>query len=85
MATLIVEAVYQHGVLKPREPLDLKTNERLRITIEPIESDTLSLAADDPCGAFPELDISFETIEALTASSWEPKVEKLLDTITQDQ
>jgi hypothetical protein len=43
----------------------------------------LSLAADDPCGAFPELDLSYETIEAITRSSWEPKIQKLLNSLTE--
>jgi predicted DNA-binding antitoxin AbrB/MazE fold protein len=32
---LTVEAVYENGVLKPAQPLPLKENERVQITIEP--------------------------------------------------
>jgi predicted DNA-binding antitoxin AbrB/MazE fold protein len=32
---LTVEATYENGVLKPAQPLPLKENERVRITIEP--------------------------------------------------
>lgn len=70
MGTLAIKAVYQQGVIKPLEPLDLQENEHLRITIELMKPKDLSLAADDPCGAFPELDLSYETIEAITRSSW---------------
>jgi predicted DNA-binding antitoxin AbrB/MazE fold protein len=31
--TLTVEAVYENGVLKPAQPLPLKENERVRISI----------------------------------------------------
>lgn len=80
----VVEAIYQRGVIKTLDPLDLKENERLRLIIEPIEPDDLFLAADDPCGAFPELDLSYEVIEAITRSSWEPRVEELVQSITRD-
>lgn len=29
-----IEAVYENGVLRPQEPLDLKQNTRVRLTIE---------------------------------------------------
>ena len=32
---LIVEAVYENGVLKPAQPLPLKEHERVKITIAP--------------------------------------------------
>jgi predicted DNA-binding antitoxin AbrB/MazE fold protein len=32
---LTVEAVYENGVLKPAQPLPLKENERVQITIAP--------------------------------------------------
>jgi predicted DNA-binding antitoxin AbrB/MazE fold protein len=31
--TLTIEAVYQNGVLKPSQPLPLKENERVRVSI----------------------------------------------------
>lgn len=77
METLVVEAIYQQGVIKPLEPLDLGENQRLQVTIEPARPDGLSLAADDPCGAFSELDLAYEVIEAITRSSWESKVKEL--------
>jgi predicted DNA-binding antitoxin AbrB/MazE fold protein len=33
--TLTIEAVYENGVLKPAQPLPLKEQERVQITIEP--------------------------------------------------
>jgi predicted DNA-binding antitoxin AbrB/MazE fold protein len=33
--SLTVEAVYENGVLKPAQPLPLKEQERVRLTIEP--------------------------------------------------
>lgn len=84
METFVIKAVYQQGVIKPLEPLDLQENEHLRITIEPMKPEDLSLAADDPCGAFPELDLSYETIEAITRSSWEAKIEELLGSMVGD-
>jgi predicted DNA-binding antitoxin AbrB/MazE fold protein len=32
--SITVEATYEHGVLKPAEPLPLEENEKVRITIE---------------------------------------------------
>ncbi len=32
---IIVEAVYQDGVLKPESPLPLKDREKVRLTVEP--------------------------------------------------
>ncbi len=32
---LTIEAIYENGVLKPAQPLPLKENETVRITIEP--------------------------------------------------
>jgi predicted DNA-binding antitoxin AbrB/MazE fold protein len=34
--TLIIEAVYENGVLKPTQPLPLKDGENVRITVEPV-------------------------------------------------
>ncbi len=56
--------------------LNLKEDTHLLISIEAVKP-AMSLAANDPCGAFPELDLSYETIEAITRSSWEPKVAEL--------
>lgn len=81
---IAIKAIYQEGVIKPLEPLDLEENEYLWVTIKPMKPiHDLSLAADDPCGAFPELDLSYETIEAITRSSWEPKIQKLLNSLTE--
>ena len=33
--TITVEATYEDGVLKPKDPLPLKEREKLRLTIEP--------------------------------------------------
>ena len=38
--TLILEAVYDGEVLRPVQPLDLKPNTRLRITVEAKEPET---------------------------------------------
>jgi predicted DNA-binding antitoxin AbrB/MazE fold protein len=38
--TLILEAVYDGEVLRPVQPLDLKPNTRLRITVETNEPET---------------------------------------------
>jgi predicted DNA-binding antitoxin AbrB/MazE fold protein len=52
MTTLSIEAVYQEGVLKPTEPLPLKEDERVRITVEqtrpPIWERIAALTADAP-------------------------------------
>jgi predicted DNA-binding antitoxin AbrB/MazE fold protein len=32
---LIVEAIYENGVLKPAQPLPLKEHEKVRVTVEP--------------------------------------------------
>ncbi len=33
--TITVEATYENGLLKPAQPLPLKENEKVRITVEP--------------------------------------------------
>jgi predicted DNA-binding antitoxin AbrB/MazE fold protein len=33
---ITVEAIYENGVLKPIQPLPLKENEKVRLTIEPV-------------------------------------------------
>ncbi len=35
---IVVEAVYQDGVLKPDRPLPLKDEEKVRVTVEPAQS-----------------------------------------------
>jgi predicted DNA-binding antitoxin AbrB/MazE fold protein len=35
---IIVEAIYENGVLKPSEPLPLKEHERVEVTIKPQSS-----------------------------------------------
>ena len=39
--TLTVEAVYENGVLKPTQPLPLKDQEKVRITVEQGDSPLL--------------------------------------------
>jgi len=43
-----VEAVYEHGVLKPAEPLPLEEHERVTVTVVPVRG---SLAARIAAGA----------------------------------
>jgi len=81
----IVEAVYQQGLLKPLKPLDLPENKLLWLIVQPMLSDgDIAKAVDDPCGAFPELDLSYEEIELITRSAWESKAAKLINTLTGD-
>ena len=82
MAKAIAEAVYQQGVIKPLAPLDLEENAHLLIAIEVVEPAELSLAADDPCGAFPQLDLDYATIEAITRDSGE--MEELVGFVAKD-
>lgn len=35
---IVVEAVYQNGVLKPERPLPLKEDEKVRVTVESAQS-----------------------------------------------
>jgi len=85
MTTLTVEAIYQKGVIKPLTLLDLEENAHLLISIEAVKPADLLLAADDPCGVFPELDLSYETIEAITHGSWESRVTALAHSLTEDK
>jgi predicted DNA-binding antitoxin AbrB/MazE fold protein len=39
--TLTIDAVYENGVLKPTQPLPLKENEKVRITVEQGDSPLL--------------------------------------------
>lgn len=51
--TKTFEAIYQDGVIKPLEKLDLPENERLKVTIEPLLA--RQKGAGSLYGAFPEL------------------------------
>jgi predicted DNA-binding antitoxin AbrB/MazE fold protein len=42
--TLTVEAIYENGVLKPTQPLPLKEQERVQVTIETPPLDILQAA-----------------------------------------
>lgn len=46
---------------------------------------SVALGAADPQGSFPELDLDYETIEALTRTTWEPKADHLLYTLEKDE
>ena len=35
--SLEIEAVYENGVLKPDKPLPLRENERVKVTVQPVE------------------------------------------------
>jgi predicted DNA-binding antitoxin AbrB/MazE fold protein len=52
MTTLVVEATYEDGVLKPATPLPLKEHERVNITVEltppPVWERLAALTADAP-------------------------------------
>jgi predicted DNA-binding antitoxin AbrB/MazE fold protein len=39
--TLTVEAVYENGVLKPAQPLPLREHEKVRVTVQQVESPLL--------------------------------------------
>jgi predicted DNA-binding antitoxin AbrB/MazE fold protein len=39
---ITVDAVYENGVLKPAEPLPLRENEKVRITVQPQTSPLLA-------------------------------------------
>jgi predicted DNA-binding antitoxin AbrB/MazE fold protein len=41
-----VDAVYENGVLRPLEPLPLEENQRVRVTISSISSDSLASLVD---------------------------------------
>jgi predicted DNA-binding antitoxin AbrB/MazE fold protein len=36
----VIEAIYAHGVLTPRDELALRESQRVRLIIEPIDDDT---------------------------------------------
>jgi predicted DNA-binding antitoxin AbrB/MazE fold protein len=36
----ITEAIYTHGVLKPKEELGLREEQRVRLIVEPLDDDT---------------------------------------------
>jgi predicted DNA-binding antitoxin AbrB/MazE fold protein len=50
--TLTIDAIYENGVLKPKEPLPLKDHEKVRVTVElarpPIWERIAALTADAP-------------------------------------
>ena len=50
--SITVEAIYENGVLRPAQPLPLKEQEKVRITVEPtlppIWERIAALAADAP-------------------------------------
>jgi predicted DNA-binding antitoxin AbrB/MazE fold protein len=38
---LTIEAIYENGVLKPAQPLPLKEHEKVRVTVQQVESPLL--------------------------------------------
>ena len=36
-----IEAIYRHGVFEPLEPVDLKDEQRVRLSIEPAEKEAI--------------------------------------------
>ena len=56
-----VEAVYEHGILRPLEPLDLAENERVTVTIQ----DHLEAANGAPSPAVPDVALSDEDFNRL--------------------
>jgi len=36
----VTEAIYAHGVLTPRDELELRESQRVRLIVEPIDDDT---------------------------------------------
>jgi predicted DNA-binding antitoxin AbrB/MazE fold protein len=84
MTAMTVKAVYQNGVIKPLEPVQLTEGASLWVTVEPVQNaQETKLAAAEPWGAFPQLDLSFETIEKLTLNSWQPRTESLLHSLVE--
>jgi predicted DNA-binding antitoxin AbrB/MazE fold protein len=58
--TRIVEAVYEHGILRPLEPLDLPENERVTVTIVHLEA-----INGAPSPALPDVALSDEDFDRL--------------------
>lgn len=54
--TKVVEAIYAQGVLKPVETLELAEQQRVRLTLEPIEAST----SDERRAAFRRFQMSVE-------------------------
>lgn len=36
-----IEAIFQHGVFEPLEPVDLKEEQRIRLSVEPAEKEAM--------------------------------------------
>ncbi|HVA50093.1 MAG TPA: antitoxin family protein [Pirellulales bacterium] len=49
MEPLVVEAIYENGVLKPAQPLPLKEHEQVRITVESTSYPVRATAGLIPC------------------------------------
>lgn len=64
-----IEAVYENGVLRPLEPLDLQEHQRVRISLSPVtpsEEDWLDVECLQLCTAEADEHISLEALrEAL--------------------
>jgi predicted DNA-binding antitoxin AbrB/MazE fold protein len=59
--TRSIEAAYEHGLLRPLEPLNLSENERVTLTIE----DSSQGKNGEPSPIAPETDVSDEEFEQL--------------------
>ena len=52
MQSLLIQAVYENGVLKPEEPLPLAEHQRVQVSIHPAPENRAALdVADDPVRA----------------------------------
>ncbi len=54
----VIEAVYENGLLRPLEKLDLPESQRLRVTIEPLNDGSKSAT---PSQAYPLLNLRVAT------------------------
>lgn len=51
MQSLLIQAVYENGVLKPEEPLPLAEHERVQVSIHPAPPQPSAETTDDPVRA----------------------------------
>ena len=65
-----LEAVYENGILRPLEPLNIREHQRVTVTISPVtsyEEDWLDIECLQLCAAEADESVSLETVRQALA------------------
>jgi predicted DNA-binding antitoxin AbrB/MazE fold protein len=84
MNDIIVEAIYQDGLIKPLETINLPDNVRVKVQITPHKHQSQGGLSKYKGVLAGHGDFSFEEIQDIVHSATESRLRKLLDTLNQE-